>query len=71
MLQIKVCPVQYRIKGQDKFRKGIQIINRKTSIIRLIDCKTMKDVTCSGGNLDYYVTLENSEGNIIFNLKNI
>ena len=71
MIQIKVCPVQYRINGQNKFRKGIQIINRKTNTFKLIDCKTMADVKATGGNLDYYCTLESSEGNIIFNLKNI
>lgn len=71
MIQIKVCPVQYRIKGQKKYKKGIELLNRKTNTFRLIDCKTMQDVKCSGGNLDYYVTLESSEGNILFNLKNV
>lgn len=68
MIQIKVCPVQYRIRGTKTFKKGIQIINRKSNITRFIDVKTMKDVSISAGNFDYYVTLESSEGNIIFNL---
>lgn len=68
MIQIKVCPVQYRIKGIKTFKKGIQIINRKSNITRFIDIKTMKDVSIAPENLDYYVSLESSEGNIIFNL---
>lgn len=69
MIQIKVCPVQYRIKGTKTFKKGIQIINRKLNITRLIDAGTLKDVTLSAGTFDYYVSLESSEGNILFNLK--
>lgn len=68
MIQIKVCPVQYRIRGTKTFKKGIQIINRKSNITRFIDIKTMKDVSIAAGNLDYYVSLEHSEGNIFFNL---
>ena len=68
MIRIKVCPVQYRIRGTKTFKKGIQIINCKTNITRFIDVKTMKDISIAPGNLDYYVTLESSEGNILFNL---
>lgn len=67
MIQVKICPVQYRIKGTKTYKKGIQIINRKANITRFIDVKTMKDVSITPGNLDYYVTLESSEGNILFN----
>lgn len=68
MIQIRVCPVQYRIKGNKTFKKGIQLINRKSNITRFIDAKTMKDISIAPGNLDYYVSLESSQGNIIFNL---
>lgn len=68
MIQIRVCPVIYRVKGTKTFKKGIQIINRKSNIIRFIDAKTMKDVSVAPGNLDYYVSLESGQGNIIFNL---
>ena len=68
MIRIKVCPVQYRIKGTKTFKKGIQVINRNSNITRFIDAKTMKDVSIVPGNLDYYVSLESSEGNILFNL---
>lgn len=68
MIHIKICPVQYRVKGTKTFKKGIQIINRNSNITRFIDAKTMKDVSIAPGNLDYYVSLESSEGNILFNL---
>ena len=69
MIQIKVCPVQYRIKGTKTFKKCIQIVNRKSNITRLIDIGTLKDVTLSAGTCDYYIPLESSAGNILFNLK--
>ena len=68
MIKIKVCPVQYRIKGTKTFKKGIQVTNRNSNITRFIDAKTMKDISIAPGNLDYYVQLESSEGNILFNL---
>lgn len=68
MIQVRVCPVQYRIKGTKKFKKGIQIYNRKTNTFVCIDVKTMKPIKVSGDTCDYYVTLESSEGNILFNL---
>lgn len=68
MIQIKVCPVQYRIKGTNTFKKGIQLINRKTNTFICIDIKSMKQIKVSGDTCDYYVTLESSEGNILFNL---
>lgn len=68
MIQIKVCPVRYRVKGTKTFKEGIQIINRKSNITRFIDGKTMKDISIASGNLDYYVPLECTEGNILFNL---
>lgn len=69
MIQIKVCPVQYRIRGTKTFKKGIQIINRKTNTFVCIDIKTMEQIKVGGNTCDYYVTLESSEGNILFNFK--
>lgn len=63
---IKVCPVHYRIKGTNVYKKGIQILNKRTNTFKLVDCRTLKDVPV--GETDTYITLEQTYGNIIFNI---
>lgn len=67
MITIKVTPVHYKLKDGHFYKKGIRILNRKTNTQITIDCNTLKQVFPP---YDWYETLEESVGNIIFNLNN-
>ena len=64
MTTIKVTLVNYKLKNSQHVRKGVEILNRNSNTITLIDCKTLLPIDST--KLEYRITLEISYGNIFF-----
>jgi len=64
MVKVTVTPIQYRVKGDDKYHYGLRIHNNKTNTSKFIDRNLN---TLNVKDFDWCVRTE-SKGNIIFDL---